>query len=127
MHPITVRMTPGMGRGVFAARAIAPGETLGVFHTIHLPPFEVSAMAGTTLSQFWFEDDADGSAHIVLGWIEMINHSLTPNADRTWSPSPEGCIVTLYASRAIAPGEQLFIDYKFDANATNPAWANEKA
>jgi len=121
---ITVRRTPTMGRGVFAARAIAHGETLGVFHTIRLPAHEVTAMAGSTLSHFWFED-ADGSAFIVLGWIEMINHARTPNADRSWQPTPEGEVVTLFATRDIAVGEQLFIDYKFDAHTSNPAWAAE--
>jgi hypothetical protein len=121
--PILVRMTPTMGRGVFAARAIAMGETLGVFHTLRLPPAEVKAMAGSTLSQFWFEDDADGSAFVVFGWIELVNHSLTPNCDRTWAASPEGEVVTLFAVRAIAADEQLFLDYRFDANPGNPAWA----
>ena len=68
MHsPILVHMTPAMGRGVFAARAIARGEVLGAFHTIRLPPHEVTAMAATTLSHFWFEDEADGAAFVVLG------------------------------------------------------------
>ena len=122
--PITIALTPTMGRGVFAARAIAAGETLGTFHTIWLPPREVMAMKGATLSNFWFEDDEDGSALIVLGFIELINHSTTPNVDRLWLSTPEGEVVTLFALRDIAPGEQLFIDYKFDGDAAaNPAWA----
>lgn len=121
---ITVQMTPTMGRGVFAARAIAIGETLGVFHTIHLPAHEVAEMTGSTLSNFWFENDADGSAFVVLGWIELVNHSLKPNADRSWDGSPEGCVVTVFAASDIAQGEQLFIDYKFDVGAENPAWAS---
>jgi len=124
ISPVTVRLTPTMGRGVFAARAIAHGETIGVFHTIHLPAREVATMAGSTLSHFWFED-VDGSAFIVLGWIEMINHALTPNTDRSWHATPEGEVVTLFATREIAVGEQLFIDYKFDAHTSNPAWAAE--
>lgn len=126
-NPVTVKMTPTMGRGVFAARTIAQGEVLGAFHTIRLPPHEVAAMAGSTLSHFWFEDDADGAAFVVLGFIELVNHSLTPNADRSWAPSPEGEIVTLFAARDIAPGEQLFIDYKFDAKPGNPVWAHSAA
>lgn len=123
--PITVKMTATMGRGVFAGRGIARGETLGVFHTIRLPPHEVAGMAGSTLSHFWFEDDADGSAFVVLGWIEMVNHSLTPNTDRTWAKTPEGDVVTVFATRAIAPGEQLFIDYRFEAAKDKPVWADD--
>ena len=121
--PITVKMTPAMGRGVFAAREIASGETLGVFYTIRIPPHEVATMTGSTLSHFWFEDDADGSACVVFGWMEMINHSLTPNTDRTWTKTPEGEVVTLFATRTIAPREQLLIDYRFEATADNPVWA----
>lgn len=123
MSSITVKMTPPMGRGVFAARPMRRGEVLGEFHTIRLPPHEVAAMAGSTLSQFWFEDDADGAAFVVLGWIEMVNHSLAPNVDRAWRARPEGAVVTITALRDIEPGEQLFIDYKFDAKAENPPWA----
>ncbi len=120
--PINVRMTPTMGRGVFAARRLAHGEVLGEFHTIRLPAHEVAAMAGSTLSRYWFED-ADGSAFVVLGWIEMLNHSTQPNAGRSWRATPEGEVVTLYTLRDIEQGEQLFIDYKFDASPANPAWA----
>ncbi|MEQ1697520.1 MAG: SET domain-containing protein-lysine N-methyltransferase, partial [Hyphomicrobiaceae bacterium] len=104
---------------------IAAGEVLGVFHTIQLPPHEVTAMAGSTLSHFWFEDDADGSAHVVLGWIEMINHALTPNTDRSWAATPEGEVVTVFATRAITQGEQLFIDYRFEAAKEKPVWADD--
>ena len=122
--PIHVCMVPGMGRGVFAARAISAGETLGAFHTIALPAHEVAGMAGSTLSRFWFED-ADGSAFVVLGWIELINHSLAPNVDRSWQETPEGEVVTVFATRAIKAGEQLLLDYKFEAGGDNPAWARD--
>ncbi len=120
---VTVRMTPDMGRGVFAARAIFSGETLAEFHTLTLPPAEVRAMAGGTLSNYWFEDDADGSALIVLGWLELVNHQLPPNLDRHWRATAEGQVVTVVAARDIAASEQLFIDYRFDPGAANPAWA----
>ena len=116
-------MTPAMGRGVFAVRAIACGEELGAFHSIRLPAHEVAVMQGSTFSQFWFEDEADGSAFVVLGWIELVNHSAAPNIDRIWRTTPEGEVVSLHATRDIAAGEQLFIDYVFDPQANNPPWA----
>ena len=125
--PVTVKMTPTMGRGVFAVRKIAKGELLGEFHTIRLPPDEVQTMAGTTLSHFWFEDDDDGSAFVVFGWIEMVNHSMTPNADRTWRATPEGEVVALFATRDVEAGEQLFMDYEFEPKADNPPWAYKPA
>ena len=116
-------MTQTMGRGVFASRDIAAGDVLGEFHSIRLPPEEVRACKGSTLSHFWFEDDADGAAFVVLGWIELVNHSTAPNADRAWRQSAEGEVVTLYALRPIAAGEQLFIDYRFEAGGEKPVWA----
>ena len=121
--PVMVRLTPGMGRGVIAARSIAAGEVMAEFHTIRLPAAEVTAMAGGTLSNYWFEDDTDGSALIVLGWLELVNHSRTPNLNRSWRTTPEGEVVTVVAARDIAKGEQLVIDYRFDPGAHNPSWA----
>ncbi|MBX9926270.1 MAG: SET domain-containing protein-lysine N-methyltransferase [Hyphomicrobiaceae bacterium] len=131
MPLITVRMTDAMGRGVFAVRDIAAGDVLGAFHTIRLPPAEVAAIrdalwpvASSTLPSYWFEDDADGSALIVLGWLELVNHARTPNLDRTWRTAMDGEIVTVLAARDIAAGEQLTIDYRFDpADPKTPPWA----
>ncbi|MDZ4841727.1 MAG: SET domain-containing protein-lysine N-methyltransferase [Hyphomicrobium aestuarii] len=125
MGDVVVAMADGMGRGVFAARIFAAGETLAAFHTIRLPAAEVAALRGfnSTLANYWFEDDADGSALIVLGWLELVNHAVPPNLDRQWQDMPEGAVVTVVASRVIAAGEQLFIDYRFDASERNPDWA----
>jgi len=123
---IIIKMTPGMGRGVFAVRGIAAGEVLGEFHTIRIPASEVAAMRGfkSTLANYWFEDDADGSALVVLGWLELVNHARMPNLDRHWRSTPEGDVVTVVAARDIAAGEQLFIDYLFDASVPDtPEWA----
>jgi hypothetical protein len=124
--PIEVRLVPGMGRGVFATAAIGAGAVLGLFHTIRLPPEEVRAAAGGVLSSFWFEDDADGSAYVVLGFIELLNHSArAPNLERRWFATAAGPVVELYALRAIAPGEQLKIDYRFTGVPDDPPWAVE--
>lgn len=119
-------MTETMGRGVFAARTIAAGEVLAEFHTIRLPVDDVAAMktARGVLMNYWFEDDADGSALIVLGWLELVNHKRPPNLDRLWRETHAGAVVTVIATRDIATGEQLYIDYRFDPAAPNmPAWA----
>lgn len=84
-------------------------------------------MAGTLLSHFWFEDDRDGSVFLVLGYMSLVNHSLTANTDREWLSTAEGEVVSFYAIRDIAPGEQLFIDYRFTGSVDDPAWAREPA
>lgn len=112
-----------MGRGVFAARPIREGEILDKFHTIQIPPDQARALAGSTPSHFWFEDDRNGSAFLVLGLMSLVNHSLSPNVDREWLSTREGEVVSFYAIHDIAPGEQLFIDYRFAGASTDPAWA----
>jgi hypothetical protein len=119
---LEVRMTDTMGRGVFAVAPIRRAATLGTCFTITLPAAEVAVMAGTTPSRFWFED-ADGSAALALGIIELINHSPEPNVDRRWIDTPAGPVVQIFALREIAAGEQLYLDYKFDGAADDPPWA----
>ena len=121
---LEVRTTATMGRGVFATRTIAPGEILGLFHAIRLPPAEVAAIRGGVLSRFWFEDDTDGSAFVVFGLIELVNHRPTPNVDRRWRIVAGHDVVELFAIERIAPGEQLFLDYKFEGRADDPHWAH---
>ena len=122
---LEIRAIPGMGRGVFATASLKEGESLGAFCTIHIPSAEVASMAGGTLSHYWFEDDADGAAFIVLGFIELINHSIRPNMDRRWAKTELGDVVELYCLRAIAAGEQLLIDYRFEGKPADPPWARQ--
>jgi hypothetical protein len=124
---LDVRPVAGMGRGVFAAAAIPAGTLLGTFHTIALSAADVTAARGTTLSDYWFEDDADGSAVIVLGVMELVNHSLRPNVDRRWRVTAAGEVVELYAVCDIAAGAQLFLDYRFDGRPDDPPWARDGA
>ena len=123
MGDVAIKQAGTMGRGVFAARPISAGTHLADFYTIKLPPDEVVAMRGCTLSHFWFEDDTEGSALIVLGWLELVNHSATPNCDRSWRATPVGEVVSLFTLVDIAKGSQLFIDYRFDEGRERPPWA----
>lgn len=120
---LEVRLTETMGRGVFARAQIDQGQVIGRFHALRLPAEEVRAFACGELSRFWFEDDSDGSAFVVFGLIELVNHSPAPNVDRQWHTTAMGPIVELFSLRAIAAGEQLFLDYKFDGGSGDPPWA----
>ena len=122
---IVVKMTATMGRGVFAARPINTGDILDdIFYTIEVPPHERESLTGATPSRFWFENDAEGTALLALGYISLLNHSLSPNIDPCWHLRPEGQVVQLRAIKDIAAGEQLFIDYRFDGDMSDPVWAN---
>lgn len=119
-----VTIASNMGRGVFTKGMIEKDENLNSFYTINLPSSELGAMAGGTLSHYWFEDDSNNSAFITLGYITLINHSVKPNLDRRWFTVDGDEIVQLFALRKIEPGEQLFFDYRFEGKPTDPSWAN---
>ena len=102
---LEIRMTPNMGRGVFATQAIARGTCLAV-------------------CQGWLarSDAIDDSWHAMQVaddlWLcsagenldDCINHSCEPNAGFvTGEPS-------LFALRDIAPGEQIAWDYSTSIN-----------
>ncbi|MFZ4807371.1 MAG: SET domain-containing protein-lysine N-methyltransferase [Hyphomicrobiaceae bacterium] len=115
-----VALAGDMGRGVFADRAVAAGEVLGSFYTIHICAAERPAALQTALRDFIFFDE-DGSAEVVLGWLSLVNHG-QPNIVKSWRATQLGPVVTVTAARDLAAGEQLYFDYQFDPG-TEPDWA----
>jgi uncharacterized protein len=116
---VDVRMTETMGRGVFAREKIPAGSKLGEFFTLRIEPIETPTIAASPIGHFWFEDDTDGAAYVVFGWLSLINHAEKPNISRIWSNVGLGWQVAIEAARDVAPGEQLFIDYGFDKSRAN--------
>jgi hypothetical protein len=93
-----IKRTETMGRGVFAERYYACGEALGEFHTLPL-----------SVADYAYE--GAGGPALVLGWPSLLNHSGTPNVDREFYTTTQGEMAIFFATRKIAAGEQLFIDY----------------
>lgn len=112
---ISIRMTDGMGRGVFSTEHIKAGTWLGTFHTLPVALEKAEALADHV-----FVGD-DGGASVVFGWLSLVNHG-PANIENLWSVSDVGEVVRVRATRDIAAGEQLFFDYRFDPG-TAPDWA----
>ena len=93
------------GRGVFAARAFASGERIEVCPTVELPRGQSKGV----LADYVF-DSARTRGHVVLvlGYGMLYNHSEDPNVE--YDQDDDG-VVTFYATRAIARGEELTITY----------------
>jgi SET domain-containing protein len=100
------------GRGVFAARPIATGETIEVCPTLEVAAADV----GGLLHDYVFEsnDDAEGSV-LLLGYGMLYNHSAKPNAEYVQDGD---AAVAFVALRPIKPGDEITIDYGADWWAT---------
>ena len=93
------------GRGVFAARAIASGETVEVCPTLELPEADVS---GQLLDYVFDSPDHAKTVVMPLGYGMLYNHSADPNIE--YFEADDGAIAYV-ATRAVAAGEELTINY----------------
>jgi SET domain-containing protein len=93
------------GRGVFAARAFAAGEEIEVCPTVELPRHEAKGL----LADYVFDSARSRrSVLLVLGYGMLYNHSEDPNVEYD---QDDAGVVTFYAARDVAAGEELTITY----------------
>jgi SET domain-containing protein len=106
---LAVRSAAGKGRGVFAVRAIAPGELLETAPAIALGAADTDALVGLTLDAYYFAhpEDAEGGL-VALGLSTLVNHAESPNAETAFTRDEAGgWTVTLRALRRIGAGEEI--------------------
>ena len=111
---IVVRRSPIHGRGVFALRAIAPGERL-IEYTGEVIPWEEAIRRhqdrpGEDAHTMFF-DLGDGD--VIDGWVggnssRWINHSCDPNCETRQA----GGSIVVRSLRDIGAGEELTFDYR---------------
>ena len=112
-HRVEVRTSPGRGRGVFVCEAIGPGDVIEAAPVIILPAGECPALDRTVIHDFYFhwdgDPDGEGRGALGLGLVTLCNHSTRPCArvDRNYAQHT----LDLVATRSIAPGEEVTIDY----------------
>lgn len=110
---VEVKQSPLHGRGLYAAMPVPSGTTIGTYPVLILDAEDTAALKPTRLYHyvFYVDETADGAmrAAVAFGPISMCNHSQTPNA--AFSVDPADATVTLIASRDIAAGEEILIDY----------------
>jgi uncharacterized protein len=100
----------GMGRGVFAGRAFKRREVIEVCPVIRL----ATDTAPDGLEDYVFRWGAkEDELALALGLGSLYNHSATPNAE--FSVRLRSLTIAFRALRDIAAGEQILIDYQWDA------------
>lgn len=102
------------GRGVFANRAIKKGEVIEIAPVLRIPKRDKKKIHDTFMHQYVFEDV------LVLGYGSLYNHSYCPNAIYEWDEENGTFIYT--AIRPINKGEEVFINYLGDPEATDRLW-----
>ncbi|AWM37886.1 SET domain-containing protein [Gemmata obscuriglobus] len=108
-----VRKVRGMGRGVFAGRAYRAGEVIEECPVVRIPTHP-KGPGGKALEHYVFEWDAGtGELAIALGYGSLYNHSPEPNA--RFKPRMSRNDIVFRALRDIQEGEQIFVDYRWDA------------
>jgi hypothetical protein len=98
---LVVREGP-RGRGVFASRSFAEGETVEVCPTVEI------SEGGGDLADYLFESTNEGRFLVALGFGMLYNHSPEPNLDYF---QENDAALAFVAQRQIEKGEELTISY----------------
>jgi len=119
---LSVRPSPLGGRGVFAERHYAPGELIERAPVLVLSADQKQHIACTDLSNYYFEwnETGQGDVAIGLGHASIYNHSYSPNA--RYSKNREGLFLEYRALCAIAPGQEITVNYNGSPRDQAPVW-----
>jgi SET domain-containing protein len=118
---ISVGLSPGRGRGIFAQSGIRRGEVIEEAPVVILPASEIELLDRTVLQDYYFLwGDDDEEAAILLGLCSLCNHSYTPNA--VFHLNPVKLTIQFVAHRDIEPGEEVTINYNGDPDSQNAVW-----
>lgn len=119
---LSVRPSPLGGRGVFAERPYAPGELIERAPVLVLPAEQKPHIAHTDLDNYYFEwnETGQGDIAIGLGHASIYNHSYQPNA--RYAKHREGLFLEYRALCAIAPGDEITVNYNGSPRDTAPVW-----
>ncbi len=115
MDDVEVRPSRVEGLGIFAARAFGPGESIRRITVVRevTPAAPLRADLGERADHC---DYPDGKVVLIGAPDRYVNHSCDPNA---WIRY-EGGTAFLVARRAIAPGDEITVDYNLNITGGTP-------
>lgn len=109
---IQVKHSAGKGRGIFATKKIRKGEVIESSPALIVPKRSRKSLEASFLKHYMFQTD-DGRDYVLgMGYVAIANHSDTPNA--TFDVTSD--MVTVRATCGIAVGQEITIDYCWDAS-----------
>jgi hypothetical protein len=109
---LIVRVLPGRGRCVFAARDIPKGSLMLADPVIHVPGDESDHMDRTVVGRYVFQWNEEDDVAVVLGIGSLINHGLPENVSLVSNYADQ--TMEFYAISDIKAGEELVYDYGHD-------------
>ena len=107
--------SPGKGRGVFALRKYAAGETIEDAPVIVLPASQREYLKKTSLFHYFFNwgEREDSDCAVCLGFGSLYNHSTNPNAKYTRIYANQ--IMRFLAIKDIEKGDEICTNYNGSA------------
>ena len=99
------------GRGLFAARDLAPQELLHEAPCIRVPRTEYDEHCRHTVFEEYLFNAPDGSRLLALGLGSLFNHSRRPNVDYRLGSAEENVIRFFVGHRPVSAGEECCIYY----------------
>ena len=106
---LVVRMVPGKGRCVFAAKDIAKGSLVLADPVIFVPGAESDHTDETVIGRYVFQWNEEDDLCVVLGLGSLINHGLPENVSLV--SNYEQMTMEFYALTDIKAGDELVYDY----------------
>lgn len=109
------------GQGVFAARAIEPGEIIEICPVLLFPKQELEFIRRTVLEDYYFDWGDDGQWYaIALGYGSLYNHSYEPNAE--YGMDFGASTIDVYCIQPIPAGMEICINYNGDSENKTLVW-----
>lgn len=121
---IEIKVSPGMGRGLYAVQNIGLGQHVETCELLVLSEIDTKIVNKTDLYYYTFKYNNNQDC-IVLGNAEIFNHSQNPNVMYSLANLDGRRVMVFVATRPIKAGEQLFIDYQADADVDTEVYKNK--
>lgn len=122
----TIKVSPEMGRGLYATRKVGMGEIVATAEILLLSPDDTVAVNKTELQYYTFKVN-DLQDCLVLGDGEIFNHTDAANVAYGLQEIDGRLKMVFTAVSTVEPGDQLFINYAADSDVNVKKYVDNKS